>query len=354
MSRHPYDTIGRHQRWRTAMAAPDPSDIDPVTEPPFRLSPTDRIATAGSCFAQHIGARLEAGGLTRLVTETAHPVVPAAEAQAMGYGLYTARFGNIYSARQLLQLLRRAYGRFTPQEPAWTDAKGGVIDPFRPGVQPGGFSTLREHDADRAQHLAAVRRMIEEADVLLFTLGLTECWVSREDGAVFPICPGVMGGTFDPQRYSFVNFGAEEVIADLRAFLSEARAINPALRVVLTVSPVPLAATAEPRHVWTSTTWSKAVLRVAAEAVTDAAAAYFPSYEIITSPAARGAYYGDDLRSVTPAGVDHVMRMFFRHMTSEDAQAPTTGAGAPQRETFLEQAKAAMEVVCEEASLDQG
>ncbi|WP_202966235.1 GSCFA domain-containing protein, partial [Staphylococcus aureus] len=42
---------------------------------------------------------------------------------------------------------------------------------------------------------------------------------------------------------------------------------------------------------------------------------YFPSYEIITSPEGAFRYLESDLRSVSKDGVDHVMRVFFRHLT---------------------------------------
>lgn len=41
--------------------------------------------------------------------------MPRDVAQRFGYGLYSARYGNIYTARQLVQTFREAYGRFQPQ-----------------------------------------------------------------------------------------------------------------------------------------------------------------------------------------------------------------------------------------------
>jgi len=335
-----------------AMTACAPGDVDPVVDPPWRLTAHDRIATAGSCFAQHVTQRLSRAGLRVLDTEPAHPILSSATAQAFGYGLFSARYGVIYTARQLLQLLRRAYGRFKPADDVWPGPDGALFDPFRPTVQPNGFPTRKEYDLDRIRHFASVRKMFEDADVFVFTLGLTECWRSKVDGAVYPLCPGVRAGAFDPDRHEFCNFGVEETVADLDAFLAEVRQVNPQLRMILTVSPVPLAATAEPRHVWTSTTASKAVLRVAAEEIARRpGVVYFPAYEIVTSPAARGGYFDDDLRSVSPAGVDHVMRLFFRHMVAEDAlalsQSPTSAA-----DSGLQQALDAVERLCLEQSLD--
>jgi hypothetical protein len=48
--------------------------------------------------------------------------------------------------------------------------------------------------------------MFEKLDVFTFTLGLTEAWRNRNDGAVFPLPPGVSGGEMNDQRYEFINF----------------------------------------------------------------------------------------------------------------------------------------------------
>ena len=145
----------------------------------------------------------------------------------------------------------------------WPTATG-VVDPFRPGLRYHARSE-REFDLLTAAHLRAVRAVFEQATVFIFTLGLTEAWCSTADGAVYPACPGTVAGEFDPQRHRLINFRVDEVIADLGAVIELARTINPTLRWVLTVSPVPLVATATGRHVLTASTYSKAVLRVAAD-----------------------------------------------------------------------------------------
>ncbi|MGB8840294.1 MAG: GSCFA domain-containing protein [Aliidongia sp.] len=349
---HPYRDAPPHRRWRTAMVEPPLEAIDPMVEAPWRIGAGDVIATAGSCFAQHLVRRLRAAGLRHLDTEPAHPTLSAETAAAFGYGLFSARYGSIYTARQLLQLFRRAYGRFTPLDDVWIDEQGRCFDPFRPTIQPAGFATSREFELDRQRHLAAIRALFEQIDVFVFTLGLTECWSDRADGAVYPLCPGVAAGHFDAGRHVLLNLGVQDNIADLDAFLAELRAVNPKVRLVLTVSPVPLAATAEPRHVWTATTLSKAVLRVAAEEIARRpGVVYFPAYEVVTAPAARGAYFADDLRSVTPAGVDHVMRLFFDHLV-EPGICAAAGKTAPADDAFLEQARRAVEILCDEARLD--
>ena len=55
------------------------------------------------------------------------------------------------------------------------------------------------------QHLDCVLAAFRQASVFVFTLGLTEAWVSRADGAVFPACPGTVAGSFDAGRHHFHN-----------------------------------------------------------------------------------------------------------------------------------------------------
>ena len=102
-------------------------------------------------------------------------------------GLFPARFGNIYTARQLLQLFERAYGICDPADKFWTTKGGRFIDPFRPRVQTGGFPTAESLLGDRNRHFRAVRDMFEQSDIFVFTLGLTEAWASKSDGMIFPL-----------------------------------------------------------------------------------------------------------------------------------------------------------------------
>jgi hypothetical protein len=92
------------------------------------------------------------------------------------------------------------------------------------------------------------------------------------------------------------------------------RKINSGINILLTVSPVPLTATATNDHVLTATSQSKSILRaVAGEAKGSSPRIdYFPSYEIITHPAFRGMFYAPNQRSVVPMGVNFVMEHFFR------------------------------------------
>jgi hypothetical protein len=360
---HPYTDAPDYRMWRRAVASRR-QDTDPVVDFPFRIALSDNVMTAGSCFAQYISGRLAESGFGFLVTEKANPFMEE-EAEIYNYGRFTARYGNIYTSRQLLQLIRRAYGKFVPVEDIWPGPGGRFIDPFRPQIQPNGFATKEEYWADRKVHFAAIRKAFETLDVFIFTLGLTEMWESTADGAAFPVCPGTAAGEFNSRLHRFRNLTVIEVVEDLTAFLQELRAINPRAKTILTVSPVPLVATAEDTHVLAATTYSKSVLRVAAETIVrrEANVAYFPSYEVIMGPQARGRYFESDLRTITEEGVDQVMRLFFSHVTTGD-EAALAAARAKVAETAQEahnrvmeheqQTQHAMHIMCDEQALDRG
>ena len=317
--RHPYKGLANWAFWQRSVGGVAPFAVDPVITVPFTIGQTDRIATGGSCFAQNIARGLRERHFNYFVAETAPPTLPTAKWHEYNYGTFSARYGNIYTARHLRQLFDRAYDKFTPSLRSWNGPGGEWIDPFRPRIQPGGFGSETELLEDRRQHLACTRRLFEELDVFIFTLGLTEGWEHAGDGAAIPLAPGVAGGTWEPAHYYFRNYSVMEVERDLAAFIEKLRSVNPRCRIILTVSPVPLVATYENRHVLESTCLSKAVLRVAAANCVNSLEniAYFPAYEIVTGPHAGGRYFEDDLRSVTRAGVDHVMRCFFSHYTAE-------------------------------------
>jgi hypothetical protein len=363
---HPYSGLPDSSFWKRSIAGAASDEIDPVGPPPFGIAPGDFITTAGSCFAQQIARSLQAAGLRYFVTEPG-PQTPGATNE--NYGVYSARYGNIYTARQLLQLFQRAYGVFSPSDDVWLQGER-VIDPFRPRIQTRGFCDPEALRADRRAHLAAVRRCLEDCRVFIFTLGLTEAWVSTMDGAVYPLPSGVEGESDRPDPCRFVNFSVAEVIADLIAFVDSLRLVNPTVKIILTVSPVPIVATFMEQHVLVASTYSKSVLRVAADEVARARdnVAYFPGYELIASTPNRASLFSENMRSVTPEGVARVVALFMKHFvhtrpvihtaparSDSDVRAWAAVATPPPpsfARTVLADALNLAEIVCDEEGLD--
>jgi hypothetical protein len=361
----PYADRPAKSFWRSGVAEQDPPSPGDLYARKFEIAAGDGIATAGSCFAQHVGRHLRANGFSVLDAEPAPEMLPEEQRKEFGYGLYSARTGNIYTARQLLELARDAKRGFADERHVWTK-DGRYYDALRPGIERQGFETLEEALELRRDHLAKVRRLFTRMNVFVFTLGLTEGWADKQTGRVFPAAPGTIAGEYDPSAHVFVNFSYEEIRDDLLAFRDLVRRWNPGLRILLTVSPVPLTATATDDHVLAATTYSKSVLRaVAGKLAKDHEDIdYFPSYEIVTNPWSKERYYEANQRSVSAAGVEAVMRVFFAaHPVPEKAEAAGESK-AERRKRRLEERAARRgrrdadeaededEAVCEDALLE--
>ncbi|MDD5271359.1 MAG: GSCFA domain-containing protein [Methylovulum sp.] len=312
MPKHPYKEQPDKAFWKKVVSDTYPLDISEWYVKKFPIS--DRpIATAGSCFAQHIGKQLKDQGFNFMDVEPAPEFLDKASHLDFGYGMYSARYGNVYSSRQLVQLFQRAVGEFMPEEAFW-HKDGGYVDPFRPTIEPVPFVSIEELTIHRDYHLQCVRTLFKDAQVFVFTLGLTETWVSKRDGSAYPVAPGVSGGVYDPDKYQLLNLSCEDVIRDMETFFKMVRQLNNKMRFILTVSPVPLMATATDAQVVVATMYSKSVLRAAAGFLADKYrfVDYFPSYEIISAPVMRGQFYNPDMRTVSHYGVEHVMKQFFK------------------------------------------
>jgi hypothetical protein len=256
---HPYKDLPPDRFWRDGVASRIWSEIDFLAETKFKLTASDRIATAGSCFAQHIAKNLGMLDLTHFVAEQPPHLLSARRREELSYGVFSARYGNIYTARQLRQLIEFAFAQREPSG-LFAKEKSGWFDLLRPGVQRQGFDTIHDLECDRAFHLDCVARMFLEADCFVFTLGLTEAWYDAATGVVFPVCPGTRIGEFDAAAHRFVNFSFQQILEDMQWCIDFVGRQNPRLKWITTVSPVALAATATRRHVLIANSASKSLL----------------------------------------------------------------------------------------------
>jgi hypothetical protein len=300
----PYNDLSQERFWRYGVTLSDPRNVVNIHTPKWAIAPTDTVVTMGSCFAQHIATWLRERDLNVPFFDTDKNIKSRN---------FSANYGNIYTVRQALQLTEEISGHRKCSEKAWR-LQNGFVDPLRPNVFETPVSGSDLVAELRADHLKAVERAFKQLDILVLTLGLTEAWRVNACGTVLPVAPGVTGGDYDPGKYSFVNFTYPEIVSDLDQFCTALREIRQGrdFKLILTVSPVPLTATYEDRHVLQSTTYSKSVLRaVAGDFISlNKYADYFPSFEIINNPAAKSSFFEDNLRSVKSEAVQAVMNHF--------------------------------------------
>ena len=343
MIENPYKSQPEHAFWCSSIGSRHYADIAELWRP-MHLKKSDQIATAGSCFAQHIGNNLLIRGAKWMDMEPAPPLFGSdAESRKWGFGIFSCRYGNIYTTRQLIQLFDEAHGNRTPEEIVW-ERNGRYFDALRPSVDPIGHDNPESIIDLRRIHLSAVKRMFAQLDVFVFTLGLTEGWESASDGTMFPMAPGTVAGNYVSEKYKFHNLRHVEIRSDIEAFRKKLLAINPNARILLTVSPVPLAATASDNHVMVATVYSKSVLRAVAGELSEdySDVFYFPSYEIVNAHPSRAIFYDPDLRNVNAFGVSFVMKQFF------------TGSLAKEfGETTPKDKENDIELMCDEETLEK-
>jgi len=350
---HPYENLPPEAFWRSAIATKNPLNITGLWQPKFTFKPEDNVVTVGSCFAQHIGKAMVRRGYNWLDAEPAPAKTDPELKKKFNYGIFSFRTGNIYTTELLLQWCQWAFGEVKVPNEVWTNPEGRFIDPMRPNIEPNGFANLDEMEMSREATLEAIRRGVKKAKVFVFTLGLTEAWRNIEHGYFYPMCPGTLHGDFSSEKHEFINLRYPQIKQPLMQAIRLLRSVNPDLKFILTVSPVPLTATASGKHVLTATTHSKSLLRAVAGDIADEQADvdYFPSYEIITGFPFRGMFFEPNMRSVSDKGVEFVMASFFEALEKGRNKRPKPASAKKSnlKETSFEKSD---EVVCEEELLD--
>jgi len=361
---HPYKSLEEKFFWSTAVAKRNMFDIADLWDPKFRIGKRMKVATFGSCFAQHIGKALESRGFNWFISEPAPQGLHAENARNFNYGVFSARTGNIYTVSLLKQWVEWATGEKLVPDEYW-EKDGRYYDPFRPNIEPEGFESKDEMVRSREAAIQAFKSNLTDSQVFIFTLGLTESWFNSEHGYEYPMCPGTVAGEFDAQKHRFVHQDFPFIRKTLTNTIQAIKRLNPTIKFILTVSPVPLTATKSGNHVLVATMESKSILRAIAGTLSRQYdfVDYFPSYEIINSTPYRAIFFEPNQRNVNQAGVDHVMNSFFACLNAKFPISEGVGEGEPrgratskhlaQRQRKQGSAMATKEnVVCEEELLN--
>ena len=257
------------------------------------------VTSIGSCFAMEIRNFLLSKGYNYLQTATVRnaPHSPSA-------------WNRVYNTFSLHQEFQRALSSFTPQERFW-ELDGQILDPYRRWVT---WASREQAEAELDQHRRSATAALTQARVVIITIGLREIWYSKLDGSVF--CQAPPARLFDPDRHAFRNTTVEENVRNLEAIHALLADRNPGCQIILTVSPVPLAATFNDQNVVISNALSKATLVLAAHEFISRHdnISYFPGYELVTV-AIRKALERDN-RHVRRRTVRQIMNVF-EHMFVE-------------------------------------
>ena len=212
------------------------------------ISKKTKIATAGSCFAIEIAKHLQTRNFHYLVME--HWGMPGQLSHS------SARWGIIFNTPSFRQLVQKSFGEIHLPRIYWTqnvEGKNRIYDPFREDII---YDSVEDYEADQERHLANCRRVFQECELFIFTLGMNEVWQLAGSKSVFSRSPWQTAGELIERRFLTVD----ENVQELRHAVEIVRKHNPNCRFIFSVSPVPLHATFDAnRHVVEANTLSKAI-----------------------------------------------------------------------------------------------
>ncbi len=281
----------------TAAARLVEQDFFPVhCRPSFQMSRQSQVFTMGSCFARNIEYIFDRLGVPVL---TARFSVPSscylnanreADSGAPHRGLL-----NKFNPHSMLMELQRALTDYPLQDEGLIEVSPGVwFDPQSTNTKPGDYAAV----ADLRHQVREVTSRVRQADVVFLTLGMTETWYDSVSGLSLNNAPPTAYFKAMPGRFQFKNATSGEVVESLRSMFTLLQLHGkPGVRIVITVSPVPLGLTFTGYDVVEANAYSKATLLSAARQVAAEFenVDYFPSYEMVVHTPVEKAYKEDRL-----------------------------------------------------------
>jgi tetratricopeptide (TPR) repeat protein len=300
---------------------------DPSFRPGFLLEPGQKIFTIGSCFARNIEKALAERGFD----------IPMLEFSlgAEDWGGDPLTVLNTYAPGVIAPQIRWAFGL----EPFDLTRHGAEVRPGRFVDLQLSSATFRPMPAEvvvaRRERIGAIYRNLADSHVVLITLGLIEAWFDRRAGGYINTAPPKSVAAADPARFELHVMSYEDVIACLHDLIALLGQVCPSdVRLIFTVSPVPLGPTFTDGDVAVANTYSKSALRAATEAIVSQYAhiEYFPSFESVMMTDRRLAF-GDDQVHVTGSivrfNVDRMIRGYVK--TAEKPAAETIARALKER-----------------------
>lgn len=244
----------------------------------LRISYSDRILTLGSCFAENIGSKLKDAYFLSFINPFGVLYNPISVAQS----IRTLLSNKEFSAEDLFQ-------------------NGSLWNSF---AHSSAFSaTSAEETLQKINsRLQAARYFLQEANVLMITLGTAWIFENAETGNVVANCHKLPANKFTRRRLS-----VSEIVSELTDVLNLLRNQNPNLQIIFTVSPI--------RH-WKDgaheNTVSKSTLHLAVSELekNNDFVYYFPAFEIVMDELRDYRFYASDMLHPSETAVNYIWQRF--------------------------------------------
>ena len=275
----------------------DGQRVFPAFKPSFVIAPGSAVFTIGSCFARNVEKALVERGMD---VPTAAYSAPHEEAPGQ-----PNRILNQYNPATMLQCVRAA-GQAADEAALYEKpgSPGMFVDPL---LATNARAVTKERALERRQEINALYAAgLSGARTVVVTLGLVEAWYDNIAELYLNEAPLRRALKEHPGRWTFKRLDVAESVGIVRDLVM-ALGAGATRNIVLTVSPVPLQTTFSGGDAVTANAYSKAVLRVVAEEITQSVEGvdYFPSYEVVTSGGLSS--YGEDQVHVRPVVVEKII-----------------------------------------------
>ena len=300
-----------HADWAVARRRMRKGTIVPVHRATFALKTSDTIFTMGSCFARNIEKHLAKLGCCVPTNDFS---LPEAERTTFTPNDAVTLF-TPPTFLQILEWVERIHlrdGKVTLADcEPWLFhfSDGRVWDLGLAAVKP----IHVQRAVERRQEIFDLYRTAFTAQCLMMTPGLVEAWYDNRSGVYTIYAPLRDGRVLDASRYSLHILDFDDCYQALAGCIEIIRRQNPAVKILITVSPVPLRYTFSNDSILVANSYSKATLRAVCQRLVDRhdAIDYFPSFEAVNY-STRGVWQRDR-RHVSDAMVAKIGRTLLAH-----------------------------------------
>ncbi len=260
----------------------------PMPDYPEQIGPDDRLLIMGSCFSDHIGAKLQSCSFDTTINPAGVLFNPISICQTIDRICLGADLPEQVLVRQD-SLWHSLYHHSVYSAPS--------------------KEALLQRIADADQDF---KDRMRDASWLLLTLGSAHVQVDRETGVPVANCHKLPAARFQRRLLALA-----EVVEHLSRSLAHVHRINPALRVVFTVSPV---------RYWKDgaidNLRSKSTLILAVHDLVDDRphAHYFPAYELVIDDLRDYRFFDRDMLHPSPQAIEYVWTKFSGALLDQASQ----------------------------------
>ena len=255
----------------------------PTLTPRFKLKPTDKVFTVGSCFTDVFDTHLKSLGCTIPIANFS---IPTSEYVGTGRGVLVE-----YVPGTLEPRIAAAYNQQLLHPMAGVQEEDGLfVDMFlHADAKPVTLDRLLQ----RRGEIVELYREIHSSDVVLITLTYIESWYDKQYGCYLNRPPSFFEIRKNPNRYAFRRLEYQDCVDSLSRTI-KVMVQNGVKKIMLMMAPMPFGTSFFPEDIVMASTYSKSVLRCAIEKLwtTFPEVEYFPSYEVGNSFGIAG--YDDD------------------------------------------------------------